>query len=649
MRQRQFLDVVSEAEAHARWDAATGRLAPRTERVPLPWALGRRLAEDVHSPVDVPFYDRSNVDGFAVRAQDTFGAEEHAPVELTLRAERLHAGTPPPDDFELAPGEAVSIATGGVVPRGADAVVMVEDTTVTEPQGADARLVVERAVAPGAWIAWAGSDLARGELVLRAGTVLTSRDTGMAAAVGVDSVVVYAKPRVGILSTGDEIIAPGDEMRVGAVFDSNGRILADAVRECGGEPLEAGTLPDDEGQVETMVSTLLGGSDALDVLLLSGGTSKGQGDLNGRVVRKLAERLPDSPGVLVHGVALKPGKPICLAVVSGRPVVILPGFPTSAIFTFHEFVAPLVRRLAGEREETAETVAATLPFRVDSVVGRTEYCLANLVAGPSGLAAYPLGAGSGSVSTFSRADGFFRIGDQTEYLDEGTEVQVQLVGDGLRPADLVVIGSHCVGLERLLSEVSRQGFVVKSIPVGSTAGLRAVGRGEGDVAGTHLLDARTGEYNRAFLPEGVELVRGYGRRQGVVFRRGDPRFVGKPLEELAGELVADGVRMVNRNPGSGTRVLIDDLLAGARPRGHATQVKSHHAVAAAVAQGRADWGVTLDVLAEDANLEFVFVQEERFDLALPAARRDRPAVQALLDLLASDAGRSLLADAGFRP
>lgn len=645
MRQRQFLNVVPEAEAHATWDAATAHLAPRTETLSLRHALGRRLARDVHSPVDVPFFDRSNVDGFAVRAADTFGAEEFAPVRLELHAERLDAGTPPAQGFELAAGHAIAIATGGVIPRGADAVVMVEDTTVDE-----GRLVVQRAVAPGAWVSWAGGDLARGELVLRRGARLTSRDTGMAAAVGVAEVEVLARPRVGILSTGDEIIAPGEEMRVGAVYDSNGRILADAVRECGGEPVECGVLPDDEARLHSRIAGLLGDEEPVDVLLLSGGTSKGQGDLNGRVIRTLAEQLPDSPGVLVHGVALKPGKPICLSVIAGRPVVVLPGFPTSAIFTFHEFVAPLIRRLAGVVEGPVDTVRAELPLRVDSAIGRTEYCLANLVRGDRALAAYPLGAGSGSVSTFSRADGFFRIPHDVEYLPPGSEVEVRPVGDGLRAADLVAIGSHCVGLEHLLGELSADGFVVKSIPVGSSAGLRAMARGEGDVAGTHLLDGATGIYNEDFLPEGVRLLRGYGRRQGVVFRRGDPRFAGwEALPEQARRdvLTGDGVRMVNRNPGSGTRVLLDRLLGDRRPPGHATQVRSHHAVAAAVAQGRADWGVTLDVLALGAGLEFVFLQDERFDLAVPASRWDRPAVAALRRLLADETTLEALCALGF--
>ncbi len=633
MKQRQFLDVVDEDEARRRFDEATRHMQPRAESVPLEEALDRVLAADVRAPVDVPGFDRSNVDGFAVRSPDTFGAEELKPARLRVAGAKLAAGASPPEGFEVNPGCAASIATGAVLPRGADAVVMVEDTA----PGEDASLEVFRAVAPGANLTAAGTDMGRGEIVLRASTLLSSRETGLLAAVGVPAVEVIVRPKVAVLSTGDEVRAPGEELAIGDVFDSNGRILCDAATELGCEPDPRGILADDETRLEEALRACL--EDA-DLVLLSGGTSKGAGDLNVRVVEKLARELPDSPGVVVHGVALKPGKPLCLAVVAGRAIAVLPGFPTSAIFTFHEFVAPLLRRLAGRREEQRGTIEAVAPLRIPSASGRTEYCLVDLVPGRDGLAAYPLGSGSGSVSTFSRADGFVRIDRHTEYVPEGARVGVHPLGPRVQPADLIAIGSHCIGLDHLLSRLSEQGFTTKMIPVGSQAGLAALARGEGDVAGTHLLDEKSGEYNTPFLPDGVTILGGYRRRQGFVFRKGDERFEGKTLEELRRAVDEPGVRMINRNPGSGTRVLLDRFLGTARgeePPGYQTQAKSHHAVAAAVAQGRADWGFTLDTLAEGAGLAFVFVQDERFDLAVREDRVDRRAVAALREALASAA------------
>ena len=642
MRQRQFLDVVDEQTAHQRFDAACAHLQPQRETVALTEARERVLAADVVAAVDVTGFDRSNMDGFAVRAEDTFGAEELAPITLVVADVSLAAGDQPPRGFEVLPGTAVAIATGSVVPRGADAVVMVEHTEPT----ADG-IHVTRPVVPGANVTYAGSDIGRGETVVRRGTRLSSHETGVLASVGAAEVTVVARPRVAVMSTGDEVVAPGSELAVGQVFDSNQRILLDAAAELGCEPIPCGIVPDDEELLAQRLEELVVGERSADVVLLSGGTSKGEGDLNATVVHNLAQRLPGSAGVIVHGVALKPGKPVLLAVLAGTPVIVLPGFPTSAIFTFHEFVAPLLRRLAGIAATERPSVTATVPLRITSATGRTEYNLVELVDGPTGLAAYPIGAGSGSVTAFGRADGFVRIDASTEYLSAGENVDVHLLTPGLQPADLVVIGSHCVGLDYLLGLLSDRGHSVKMVPVGSMGGLTAVARGEADVAGIHLMDPDTGEYNVSFLPAGVELQHGYRRRQGVVFRSRDSELSEKSDPELKEFLRTEARRMVNRNQGSGTRVLIDELLDGAQPPGYLHQAKTHHAVAAAVAQGRADWGVTLDTVAAGVGLEFRFLQDERFDLAIPTARRKRPAVRALCALLEDSSVVAELRELGF--
>jgi putative molybdopterin biosynthesis protein len=642
VKQRQFLDVVDEAVAHQRFTQACAGLEPHTEKVGLASALGRVLADDVMALVDVPAFDRSNMDGFAVRAADTFGAEELAAVSLRVADLTLEAGVAPPEGFEVKPGRAVSIATGGVIPRGADAVLMVEHT---EPSASGIR--VTHSVVPGGNITFAGSDIGRGEVVLRRGTLLGSRETGILAAVGADRVTVVRRPRVAIVSTGNEIVEPGRALSVGQVFDSNQRILLDAVAELGCDAVPGGIIPDDERLLETALHAMLAGEHAADVVLLSGGTSKGEGDINATVVHRLAEQFPGSPGVLVHGVALKPGKPILLAVVAGKPVVVLPGFPTSAIFTFHEFVVPLLRRLSGLPSATSGVVDAVVPMRVTSVPGRTEYSLVDLVEGMDGPAAYPLGAGSGSVTAFARADGFLRIPADVEYLEQGSRVTVRLLHPEIRLADLTAIGSHCIGFDHLLGLLTDRGFRVKMVPVGSTGGLTAVGRGEADVAGIHLMDEATGEYNTPFLPPGVRLLAGYRRRQGIVFRRGDPALDVDDDAALRAALRRGTSRMVNRNPGSGTRVLIDRLLAGYRPEGYLHQARTHYAVAAAVEQGRADWGVTLDTVAAAAGLEFRFLQDEQFDFAIPASRWEKPAVAALRELLADPGAVAALALLGF--
>jgi putative molybdopterin biosynthesis protein len=626
VKQDQFLEILDRDEAEARWRAAidVGTLAP--EEVALEQALGRILADDVRAEVDVPGFDRSNMDGFAIRAEDSYGATEEQPVRLRLNAETIPTGVAP--GIEVDRGTATSIATGGMLPRGADCVVPVEFTDV---EGGE--VIVRRARVPGAAVSFAGTDVGSGETLLFRGTRLTSRETGLLAAVGVSRVPVVRRPVVAILSTGDEIVQPGEAIRAGLVYDSNGRILADAVAELGGEPRFLGAFRDDEAALGEALGQAL---ETADLVLLSGGTSKGEGDLNARVVGAL------DPGIVVHGVALKPGKPICLAASGRRAVVILPGFPTSAVFTFHEFVAPVLRELAGAGPEARQTRSARLAQKVISERGRLEYLLVGLVDGAAGgLSAYPMGKGSGSVTAFSRADGFVRIGRNVEIVDEGSEAEVTLLGRDLEPADLVVVGSHCVGLDVLAAALAGEGLSVKVLAVGSQGGLAAARRGECDAAPIHLLDPETGLYNQPFLDASLRLLPGYQRLQGVVTRPDETRDTPALLADPA-------LRMVNRNRGSGTRILIDRLLGPLRPPGYAYEPRSHFAVAAAVAQKRADWGVSIETVARDKALRFRPLQAEHYDFAIPVDRWERPAVRALRRLLETGGSvRRRLEELGF--
>ncbi len=635
--QTQFLNVVSRDEATARFREHL-RLAPLGEEpVSLGDALDRVLARDVVANIDVPGFDRANVDGFAVQAHDTFGAMEETPRALRVNGEVLAPGIVPA--LPVIPGHATPIATGGMLPRGADAVLMVEHSELTG--SADERLVeVRRPLTGGENVSYASTDIARGETVLRAGQRLTSREIGVLAALGLPECMVFRRPRVAIFSTGNEIVAPGEALRPGAVYDSNAAIIGAAVKELGGIAVHLGVIADN---AQALAAALARGLKE-DVVVFSGGTSKGAGDVSYRIVHALR-----NPGVVAHGVALKPGKPICLAVTGGKPVVVLPGFPTSAIFTFHEFLAPVIRAFAGLPPQRSHAVQATLPMRVNSERGRTEYLLVGLVQGPDGYLAYPMGKGSGSVTTFSGADGFITIDQHTEILDSGSAVAVTLLSQQLEPADLVIIGSHCAGLDLLVGKLMRQGVRTKLIMVGSMGGLAAAKRGECDIAGVHLMDPATGEYNRPLLNNALTLVTGYGRMQGFVFRRGDARFEGKALDQaIATALGEAGCVMVNRNAGSGTRIIIDQWLGDRRPAGYGTQTKSHNAVAVAISQQRADWGIAIDTVARQYGLGFIPVQEEQYDFIVPAARLERPAVRAFRELLDDPEVRGELASLGFR-
>jgi len=690
--QQQFLTVLDRDDAERRFHHHLDLSSLSAEVIPLADALGRVLAVDFRAPVDVPAFDRSNVDGFAVRAEDTFGAAEDTPVSLTVAGDTLTPGRMP--TVSVASGAAVAVATGAVLPRGATAVVMVEHTDFR-----DGQLLLNRPAVPGANVTWAGTDIGRGETVLLRGTVLTSRETGVLAALGVAEVAVVRKPRVGIISTGDELQPPGEPPKPGCVFDSNQTVIADAVRELGGEAVRFGIVPDD---LEKLRETFADALRTCDVVLLSGGTSKGTGDVSYRVVDEFGP-----PGIVAHGVALKPGKPLCLGICrnpsplgergsgegesgsvtggsetgldshespspltpaslpQGRggpartqpltprgegsrqkpiPVAVLPGFPTSAVFTFHEFLAPVIRRLAGRPPDPAAVTTATISQRLNSERGRTEFVLVGLADGN----AIPLGKGSGSVTAFGRADGFVTIPRHREYLEAGETVSVTLIGTGSRPADVVVVGSHCLGLDVILGALRDRGFSAKVFSVGSTAGLEAVKRGECDLAGIHLLDPTTNEYNRPFLTPGLTLIPGYARRQGIVFRPDDARFLGKSLAEVLASAVSDpACVLANRNRGSGTRIVLDLLLKGAKPAGYLSEAKSHSAVVAAVAQGRADWGLAIEPAAREYALGFLPVRDERYDFVTPTERLSKPAVAAFVEALSSTEMAAQLRELGF--
>ncbi|MFE1600277.1 molybdopterin biosynthesis protein [Methylobacterium sp. ID0610] len=637
-RQEQFLTVASREEALARFRAAVPHAPLADESIPLAAALGRVLAHDIASPIDVPPFDRALVDGFAVRAADTGGASEAEPRRLVLNREILACGVAPA--LPVAPGTATPIATGGVLPRGADAVVMLEATEYRE--GEAPAIDLGRPAAPGQFVGYAGADMARGETVLRRGTLVTAREIGMLAACGLAAVAVVRRPRVAVISTGDELVAPGAPLPPSGIYDSNGAIVAASVAENGGEALPHGIVRDDEAALE---EALRAGLAAGDVVVLSGGTSKGAGDVSHRILSRLG-----APGILVHGVALKPGKPLCLAAVGSKAVVVLPGFPTSAMFTFHEFVVPLIRALAGLPPREESRVEAVLPQRLASELGRTEFVMASLAKGAEGLVALPLGKGSGAVTAFSQADGFFAVPAARAGVEAGERVAVTRLGAGVRPPDLTLVGSHCLGLDRLVGHLAERGVRARTIWVGSAGGLAALKRGECDLASLHLLDPETGRYNAPFLTPGLALAPGWRRLQGVVFRPGDARFSGRGAAEAVAGLLADPEAvMVNRNTGAGTRALIDGLLAGARPPGYWNQPRSHNAVAAAVAQGRADWGVAIATVARSYGLGFLPLTEEHYDFAYPSGRRDDPAIAAFLALLTAPEMRADLHDLGFAP
>jgi putative molybdopterin biosynthesis protein len=399
-----------------------------------------------------------------------------------------------------------------------------------------------------------------------------------------------------------------------------------------------------------------------DIVLTSGSTSAGAGDLVYRIIDNLGK-----PGILVHGISVKPGKPALVAVVDGKPLIGLPGHPTSALMMFHALVAPILREMSGLSRRTMVVLDAKLALRVTSAKGRRELLPVHLARATTGqYLAYPTVGGSSAITSFSLSDGYIDIPDTVSFVEEGEHVRVYLFGAGLNPADLFVIGSHCIGIDVLIEVIRKRGreFAVKVINTGSLGGLHAVSRGEADIAGIHLLDEATGEYNIPFyhrfgLDDKAVLVRGYAREQGFLLPKGNPKNIDGFNALLRGD-----VTFMNRNRGSGTRILVDfhlSRIAASRTMtleeltrrisGYMSEAKSHSAVAAAVAHGRADVGVGIRTVAEMYGLDFIKIGDESFDFLVARDRLDKPAVQSFLGALRSREFASLLVvrAPGLRP
>ena len=400
-------------------EAAQAKLArhwrpmPRVVRAPLEHAYGKVLAKDVTSKVYVPPFDRALFDGYAVRARDTFGADEGSPVELELVG-CITAGEWP--RLRLGERQCAEIATGAPMPRGSDAVVMVEHVIARER-----KVKIYRAVAPGENVARRGSELGRGEVVAKAGTKLSPALVGTLAAVGVREVNFYSPPCVAIISTGDELSPPGARLARGKVFDVNGPAIAGAVRGCGGLPFYLGIVPDDPARIKAAVRR---GLSVGDLVVISGGSSVGAGDVVPRAVGSVG-----GPGVIVHGLAAKPGKPTFLAVVRGKAIFGLPGYPVSALVMFDKLVAPHLRRLAGLPPLKRERVRAKLGSKVLSARGRQELVPVKLVRVRGGLVAQPLRKGSGAITSLSQADGYFEVPLEVELVERGEVVEVVRFGE----------------------------------------------------------------------------------------------------------------------------------------------------------------------------------------------------------------------------
>jgi putative molybdopterin biosynthesis protein len=614
---RYFLQDIPLEEATARWFSAleeAGALVQMSgEDAPLtaPDIVGRVTAWPVWAVASSPHYDAVAMDGIAVRAADTVGATETRPVPLAVGR------------------QAVWVDTGDPMPVGMDAVVMIEH--VQRDAGDPGTLRVSEPVAPWQHVRPLGEDIVATELVLPENHRITPADLGACAAAGLTTVPVRRRPKVTIIPTGDELAPIGAPRRPGDIPEFNSLILAALVRQWGGEPVVYEPVPDDFDAIREAVSS---GLASLDVVAINAGSSAGDADYTASVIESLGT-------LQVHGIAVRPGHPVALGVASGKPVMGLPGYPVSAALTAELLLLPLMERLLGSVMPSRPRISANITRKVVSPTGEDEFLRVAVGRVGNKMIATPVQRGAGVVMSLVRADGIVRIPRHTEGMDAGAEVEVEL----LRPLEeventIVAIGSHDLTLDLLASHLRQRnpGLTLSSSHVGSLGGLVALRRGEAHLAGCHLLDEATGQYNVSYVERHlpgtpVVLVNLVGRVQGLMVAPGNPRGI----HGLA-DLARTDVAFVNRQRGSGTRVLLDHKLAemglsAGQVRGYRREEFSHLAVAAAVRGGSADTGLGILSAARALGLEFVPLLQEQYDLVIPRVHYEGPAMQPFLELL----------------
>jgi putative molybdopterin biosynthesis protein len=612
-----YLVTLPLAEALARFlPRIAGPLAAET--IPVERALGRVTAGRASARISSPHYHGAAMDGIAVRSADTAAASEAHPL-------RLEEGR----GF-------VRVDTGDPMPEGFDAVVMIEDVSFPTPGEAE----ILKAASPRRHVRLVGEDVVAGEIVLARGHRLRPFDLGALLGCGNESVSVVRKPLVGILPTGDEIVEPGERLVPGAILESNSRLLAAVVEEEGATPRRYSICADDEDALHAALTGMLADC---DLVLVIAGSSAGRGDYTSKVLARLGE-------LLVHGVNIMPGKPAALAVARGKPVVGVPGYPVSAAVVADLLVRPAVAKLLGTLPTERPGVKARLLRKVASRLGYEELVRVTLGRVRGQVVAVPFGRGAGAITSLARAHGLMHVPERREGFDAGTEVEVEL----LVPASQVerttlVVGSHDPALDVLgdLLAARLPGARLASASVGSLGGLLAVAAGEAHLAGSHLLDPATGEYNLPdidrHIPDArVAVVTLAHRAQGLIVRKGNPKRL-RTLEDL----LAKDVVFVNRQRGSGTRVLLDHELKkagleGGAIRGWEREEFTHAAVAVAVQSGAADAGLGVLAAARALDLDFVPLGEERYDLVVPVDLLDDPRVAPVLELLGQGAFREAL-------
>ena len=624
MARKTYLEDIPLEDALARFLAVleqAGLKPMAAERVPLDQAAGRVTAEPVWAKMSSPHYHAAAMDGIAVNADDTHGAARTAPKRLKIGS------------------QAHWVDTGNAMPAGTNAVIMVEDVQVI---GEEAE--IQAAAPPWQHVRPLGEDIVATELVLPENHLIRPHDLGAMAAAGLTEVPVRRKPRVAVIPTGSELVPLGAPLAPGKIPEFNSLMLAELVRQWGAEPHRSAIVPDDRQKLTKAVSAALEDS---DMVVINAGSSAGSRDYTSSIVEELGE-------LVVHGIAIRPGHPTILGIARGKPVIGIPGYPVSALITTELVVRPVVYRMLGIVPPASPRVQASITRKMASPMGQDDFVRVALGRFGDRMVATPLSRGAGVTMSLVRADGIMKIPRFSQGLESGSAVEVEL----RHPLEdientIVHIGSHDMSLDILNSLLHRHypGKALSSAHVGSLGGLIALKRKEAHIAGTHLLDENTGEYNFSYVKqhlagEKTVLVNLIYRQQGLMVAKGNPKHV----TGLA-DLLRPEVSFVNRQRGSGTRVLLDYKLKEAgldatKINGYEREEFSHTGVAAIVANGAADVGLGILAAAKALGLDFLPLLQERYDLAIPLVYYQSDLLKPLLAIIRGPEFKEIITSLG---
>ena len=622
-KKKIFLNTMTIEEAYKKlFDSFDFNSIIRTELIPVSEALGRITADAIFAKISNPHYNASAMDGIAVRSDELAGIDERHPKILREKK-----------DF-------IVVDTGDVIPKEFDSVVMIEDVFFHKEHEVEIR----EATFPYEHVRVIGEDIVVGEMLFTTGHKIRPMDIGALISGGISEILVYSKPKVGLIPTGTEIVEVGAELKPGDILDSNSHMFSAIVLESGGIPEIYKPVIDDEKLLEEAIMKAVNEN---DLVVINAGSSAGREDFTVGLIEKLGT-------LLLHGLSIKPGRPTILGIINGKPVIGVPGYPVSAYVVFMAFVDPLIRKLANKELVEEEKIEVILTKRIVSSLKHEEFVRMKLGKVGDRLVGTPLNRGAGTTMSLVKADGLLTIPRNSEGYEAGEKVSVSLWKSKKSLNDtLVIIGSHDILIDYVQNALIKKGedLLISSAHVGSLGGIMAIKRKEAHIAPIHLLDSETGAYNIPAIEkylhnEKITLIKGIKRQQGLYVSKGNPLGI-KGVDDIS----KNHYIFANRQKGSGTRVLFDYLLKqknidSSNIKGYEQELITHTSVALSVLSGNSHVGMGIESVAKLMNLDFIPIGEEDYDFLVPKELINLDQVQIFINFLMSKEFKELLNNLG---